>query len=488
MVMDISVETAPPRIDRASEPQRLSPVVLSGLVGVFEVMLSVSAALILLYLYLGMESSEELQRYNLAIVIATQVQFAAFSNARLYNVPVFRQPFQFAGRILFVWTALFAVLVILAFLTKTSETFSRVWVTGWYVGGYIAILSFRFVLAGMVKRWTRAGRLETRAVIVGADHRAERLIESLESSPQTDVRICGIFDDRSDRVGPRVRGYPVLGSIKTLVNFARVHRVDLLIVSLPITAERRIVEMVKQLYVLPVDIRLASHADSLRLAPHAYSYVGGVPMLEVARKPVADWDHVVKSIEDRVLSALFLLMSLPLFAMIAAAIKLDSKGPVFFKQKRYGFNNEMIEVYKFRTLKHEMTDANAEKLVGPGDPRVTGIGRFLRRTSLDELPQLITVLKGGMSIVGPRPHATAAKAGNRLYQEVADGYYARHRVKPGITGWAQVNGWRGDTDTEDKLLHRTEHDLFYIENWSLWFDLSIIMRTPWALLKGTNAH
>jgi lipopolysaccharide/colanic/teichoic acid biosynthesis glycosyltransferase len=135
-----------------------------------------------------------------------------------------------------------------------------------------------------------------------------------------------------------------------------------------------------------------------------------------------------------------------------------------------------------------MTDANAEKLVAPGDPRVTWVGRFLRRSSLDELPQLLTVVKGGMSVVGPRPHATAAKAGNRLYQEVADGYYARHRVKPGITGWAQINGWRGDTDTEEKLLRRTEHDLYYIENWSLWFDLSIILRTPWALIRGVNAH
>src|SRR5262249_54944125 len=156
----------------------------------------------------------------------------------------------------------------------------------------------------MMRHWTTIGRLETRVVIVGADERAEQLIASLEDAPDSDIRICGLFDDRTDRVADRVRGYPVLGSVKSLVNFARNRRVDLLIVALPITAERRIVEMVKQLYVLPVDIRLAAHADSLRLAPHAYSYLGGVPMLDVARRPVADWDLVVKAIEDRVLAAL----------------------------------------------------------------------------------------------------------------------------------------------------------------------------------------
>jgi len=203
---------------------------------------------------------------------------------------------------------------------------------------------------------------------------------------------------------------------------------------------------------------------------------------------VADWGYVLKAIEDRVLATLFLLIGLPIFAVIGALIKLDSNGPVFFKQKRYGFNNELIEVYKFRTLRQDMTDHNAERLVTADDPRVTRIGKFLRRTSLDELPQLISVLKGHMSIVGPRPHATAAKAGSRLYQEVVDGYYARHRVKPGITGWAQINGWRGETDTEEKIMRRTEHDLHYIDNWSIWLDLYIVARTPLALIRGLNAY
>jgi lipopolysaccharide/colanic/teichoic acid biosynthesis glycosyltransferase len=174
--------------------------------------------------------------------------------------------------------------------------------------------------------------------------------------------------------------------------------------------------------------------------------------------------------------------------LVALAIRLDSKGPVLFKQKRYGFNNELIEVFKFRSMYHAASDADAAKLVTKGDSRVTRVGRFIRRTSLDELPQFFNVLRGELSLVGPRPHATKAKAADQLYNDVVDGYFARHRVKPGITGWAQVNGWRGETDTAEKLQRRVEHDLYYIENWSLAFDLYILWRTPISLLKSENAY
>ena len=176
-------------------------------------------------------------------------------------------------------------------------------------------------------------------------------------------------------------------------------------------------------------------------------------------------------------------------AIIAIAIKLDSRDPVLFKQKRYGFKNELIEIYKFRSMYVDQCDATATKLVQKDDPRVTKVGAFIRKTSLDELPQLINVvLKGNLSLVGPRPHAIHAKAENRLYDEAVDGYFARHRVKPGITGWAQVNGWRGETNTQEKIQRRVEHDLSYIENWSVLFDLYILTLTPLALAKTENAY
>jgi len=209
----------------------------------------------------------------------------------------------------------------------------------------------------------------------------------------------------------------------------------------------------------------------------------------VLDKPITDWDVVTKWLFDKLVGSILLLLASPLMLMAAIAIKLDSRGPVFFKQKRYGFNNELIEVYKFRSMYVDKCDASASVLVSKGDARVTRVGAFLRRTSIDELPQLINVaIKGDLSLVGPRPHAVHAKAENRLYDEAVDGYFARHRVKPGITGWAQVSGWRGETDTHEKIQRRVEHDLAYIENWSVLFDLYILARTPLAVFNARNAY
>ena len=246
--------------------------------------------------------------------------------------------------------------------------------------------------------------------------------------------------------------------------------------------------MLRKLWVLPIDIRLAAHANRLRFRPRSYSYVGQVPVLDLFDKPIADWDVVIKLAFDKIVGALALLALSPVLLATAIAVKLDSPGPILFRQRRYGFNNELIEVYKFRSMYVDKTDAAAARLVTRDDPRVTRVGRFIRKASLDELPQLFNVVfKGNLSLVGPRPHAVHAKAADRQYDEVVDGYFARHRVRPGITGWAQVNGWRGETDTHEKIQQRVEHDLYYIENWSILFDLYILAVTPMALIKTKNA-
>ena len=213
-----------------------------------------------------------------------------------------------------------------------------------------------------------------------------------------------------------------------------------------------------------------------------------MPLIDIIDRPIADWSVVAKWLFDMSVGLMALVGLAPVMALVALAVKLDSSGPVLFRQKRYGFNNELIEVYKFRSMYVDQADANAARLVTKGDPRVTRVGRFIRKTSLDELPQLFNVLKGELSLVGPRPHALQAKAADRLYQDVVDGYFARHSVKPGITGWAQINGWRGETDTEEKTQKRVEHDLYYIDNWSVLFDLYILLKTPLALLRGENAY
>jgi exopolysaccharide biosynthesis polyprenyl glycosylphosphotransferase len=197
---------------------------------------------------------------------------------------------------------------------------------------------------------------------------------------------------------------------------------------------------------------------------------------------------VIKFVFDKIVGSLALIALSPVLILTALAIRLETPGPVLFKQKRYGFNNELIEVYKFRSMYADRLDATASKLVTRDDPRVTRVGRFIRKTSIDELPQLFNVVfKGDLSLVGPRPHAVQAKAADLQYDEVVDGYFARHRVKPGMTGWAQINGWRGETDTQEKIQQRVEHDLYYIENWSILFDLRILALTPISLVKATNA-
>jgi exopolysaccharide biosynthesis polyprenyl glycosylphosphotransferase len=212
-------------------------------------------------------------------------------------------------------------------------------------------------------------------------------------------------------------------------------------------------------------------------------------VLDVIDKPISDWNVVLKWLFDKSVALGAVLALSPLMIGIAIAIRLTSRGPILFRQKRYGFNNELIEIYKFRSMYADQTDAEAEKLVTRDDPRVTPVGRFIRKTSIDELPQLFNVLKGQLSIVGPRPHALQAKAADKLYHDAVDGYFARHKVKPGITGWAQVNGWRGETDTIEKLMGRVDHDLYYIEHWSILLDLYIVLLTPVALFgKSGNAY
>ena len=338
----------------------------------------------------------------------------------------------------------------------------------------------------MVRRWARSGRLVRRVIIVGGGREGESLVHALEHEADSDLRICGVFDDRGGERSPQVvAGIPKLGTVDDLVEFTRRTRVDLILVSLPLTAEERVLHMVRKLWVLPVDVRLAAHMSKLRFRPRAYSYIGNVPVLDIFDKPIADWNMVMKTVFDRVVGTLALIGLAPVMAVTALAIKLDSRGPVFFRQRRLGFNNEVIEVYKFRSLYHDKADPLARTVVTKDDPRVTRGGRFIRKTSLDELPQFINVLQGRMSVVGPRPHAVAH---TELYRKLIKGYMFRHKVRPGITGWAQVHGLRGETDTLEKMEQRIAYDLDYLRHWSLQLDLWIVLKTVLVVLDGRNAY
>lgn len=428
-------------------------------------------------------------RHHLAIIFGSALTLLFVQGFDGYQISSFRSYSFQLGRIVAAWSMVFAALAALAFYAGQGVPEDAPRLVRWYFAGLAIFAASRFVLTRLVLGWTRDGRLERRAVIVGGGRGAEELIRSLESQPGNDIRICGIFDDRTDDRSPAmVEGYPKLGTIPELVEFGRIVKLDMLIVTLPVSAAIRVQQMLHKLWVLPVDIRLSAHSDKLRFRPRNYTYEGSLPFIDVVDRPLADWDAVSKRVFDLVIGTLSLIALTPVMIATAIAIKATSKGPVFFRQKRFGFNNEVVSVWKFRSMYTDQCDAAAKVMVSKGDPRVTPVGRFIRKTSIDELPQLFNVLMGELSLVGPRPHAVNAQTENRMWDQVVDGYFARHKVKPGVTGWAQINGWRGEVDTPEKIRARVEHDVYYIENWSLLFDLKILMLTPIRLLNTENAY
>jgi len=485
------VATLPRLADfRATDTASLiSASVVRGCVRAADFLVTTLLGLAIAALYVNEPSVVLNPSYVLSLALTGLLTVAMFEVLKLYSTGAFSSVLSQMPRILLGWTAAVGLLVSALFFLKIGPELSRVWLALWFVSGTAALIAGRLVLSRLVRRWAREGRLFRRAAIYGSGPVAETLIADLEADTESDVRICGIFDDRADdRVAYAIAGYPRLGGIADLLGFCRRSRLDLVMVAVPVAAEQRLNSIVRRLAELPVEIKLPASATSLRFSPRTYSRVGSVAMIDVHDKPIADWGHVAKWVFDKTIAAAALVLLAPVMAVVAIAIKLESKGPVLFRQKRYGFNNELIEVFKFRSMYTDKCDAAAVRLVTKDDPRVTRIGRFIRKTSIDELPQLFNVLIGNLSLVGPRPHALQAKADNRLYDEVVEGYFARHKVKPGITGWAQINGWRGETDTEEKIRKRVEHDLYYIENWSVLLDLYILVKTPGSLLKTENAY
>ncbi len=363
------------------------------------------------------------------------------------------------------------------------------WIPYWVLLAICHLALSRLAAQVWARPRARQGRFRKRIAIVGGGKVAEDALHTLEVSRDMEIDIIGLFDDRDEARSPQaIRKHRKVGKISELAAYARGNRVDLIIVAIPLSAEARLLHILKRLWELPVDIRISGNASSLKFGSGTYTYIGRLPLLAMFDRPLTGWGLFLKNVFDRAIAAVAIVALAPVMLAVAAAIKLESPGPVIFRQKRYGFNNELIEVFKFRSMYANRCDAHAATLVSKDDPRVTRVGRFIRKSSLDELPQLFNVLTGQLSLVGPRPHATQAKAADRLYEQVVDGYFARHKVRPGITGWAQVNGWRGETDTREKIEQRVKYDLEYIDRWSLMLDISILARTPFALFKSENAY
>jgi len=464
-----------------------SPSIMAGIVALLDAAIIFGTGTLIFFLYLPDDYSI-FSFYLGAMVIIASMTLISFFNAGLYNFASFTRPESRIGKIVLLQSMLFSFILTLAFVFKITDEFSRVWTVTWFLSSLSLIVFLRICYYFILQKWGHEGKISRNIAVIGAEQHGIRLLEIIDQQKEPWMHVIGVFEDRFSRVPTRICNSPVLGTVNDLILYVREHRVDDVIIALPWSAEQRMQEIITKLEELPVDIRLSPDMVGFNLLNHSYSAYCGLPVLNISDKPISGWDCITKTIFDKSLSALILLMISPIMLFIALGIKLDSPGPIFFKQKRYGFNNQLIEVLKFRTMRTDMQDENAEKLTTTNDPRVTRFGAFLRRTSLDELPQFINVLRGEMSIVGPRPHATMAKAAGKLYQEQVSKYAVRHKVTPGITGWAQINGWRGETDTEEKIQKRVEYDIFYINNWSILLDIRIIFRTLFVFLNQKNAY
>jgi Undecaprenyl-phosphate glucose phosphotransferase len=427
-------------------------------------------------------------QYFLAMAASALLVGNLFSGLDLYSIRRLSNVPAQAGRIVIGWTGVVAVLLLAAFAAKVSSNFPRGWAILWYFWSLGLFIALRFAVFGVLSRWIAAGKLTRDVAVVGAGPHGRRLIEHLRQQGDGSCNIIGVWDERASRPLEPIHGVRVRGTVDDLIAYARQKPVDQIVVALPWAAEMRVMKVLKKLWELPVDIRLAPDMIGFRLAHCSYSQLGSVPVLNVFDRPLSEEKLLLKRLEDVVLALLMLAVFSPVMLLTALAIKLDSKGPVLFRQTRYGFNNQKIHVWKFRSMYVEDCSDVAPVQARADDPRVTRVGRIIRRTSIDELPQIFNVLSGVMSVVGPRPHPIGTRAENVLFEEAVAEYAARHRVKPGLTGWAQVNGWRGETDTIEKIRRRVDHDLYYIENWSLFLDIKIVLMTVFAVLRGKNAY
>jgi putative colanic acid biosysnthesis UDP-glucose lipid carrier transferase len=381
-------------------------------------------------------------------------------------------------RILAGWSVVIAVLLFLAYLTKSSSMFSRQVLITWFVSVPFVVFAAHYFIRKILQ--TEANNRT--AVIVGATPLGRQLATEMATSAGLGIKLIGFFDDNVLPASNSLEA-PILGKLEQLLDYVKSVRTNIVYIALPIEDSRYAYQIIDCLrdttaYFMP-DI---SAFDPLRLSVQS---INGVPAYEIYETPFADgFARLAKRASDIIIASIILLLISPLMTAIAILVKLTSPGPVFFKQRRYGLNGQEIVVYKFRSMT-VTEDGDKITQATRNDTRCTPIGKFLRSSSLDELPQFINVLQGRMSIVGPRPHAVAH---NEQYRKLISGYMLRHKVKPGITGWAQVNGYRGETNSLDKMARRVEYDLQYMSNWSLTFDLEIIFKTLITVLRDKNAY
>lgn len=436
-----------------------------------------------LYMILLAQQERITGHYLLLMIIVFFVGTYVYEQIDLHRTLRSGRFLAYSRDILLGWGVIVGVLVLIGHATGLSYEYSERALLIWFAVAPVALLFSHLAAHRLAITRSHAGELRS-ALIVGANEPAVKVSQRIGGNPYFYIDLKGYFDDRSeDRRAKGLAGQH-LGSLAELVPYVRQHNIKLLFISLPISAQPRILSLLEQLQDTTASIYFVPDIYTFELMQARLDHIGGVPVVGICETPFTGINGVVKRASDIVLAAAILVLLIPVLAVIAICVKMSSPGPIIFKQRRYGLNGEEIMVYKFRSMA-VCEDGNTIVQAKREDKRVTKLGGFLRRSSLDELPQFFNVLQGRMSIVGPRPHAVAH---NELYRKLIKGYMLRHKVKPGITGWAQVNGFRGETDTLEKMQSRIEYDLDYLRNWSLPLDLWIVIRTVREVLRRDNAY
>jgi putative colanic acid biosysnthesis UDP-glucose lipid carrier transferase len=431
------------------------------------------------------------QSFNTPYILLAAISFllvlSVFRALDLYRIGNGTPSRPLIYQVLTGWGVVVALLLSLGFVTKTTEDFSRLIFTTWVVAVPPLLFMAHTAVHYLVGSARASGKFARTAVIVGGSQVGHHLAEKIRRSPELGLRLQSCFNLKGSRHAQECEGYPpgysFTGTAADLAQYVQRHRTDIVYITLPLD-EAGLADLVAELQDTTACVYFVPNILMFNLMQARTQEVGGVPVIAIWETPFSGLQNDLKRVVDIVCATVALILFAPLMVSVAVAVKLSSPGPILFKQRRYGLNGQEILIYKFRSMT-VMEDGDVVRQATRNDQRITKVGAFLRRTSLDELPQFINVLQGRMSIVGPRPHAIAH---NELYRKLIDGYMLRHKVKPGITGWAQIHGFRGETDTLDKMKKRVDYDLEYFTNWSLALDLQIIFRTLFVFFKSNNAY
>jgi putative colanic acid biosynthesis UDP-glucose lipid carrier transferase len=428
------------------------------------------------------------EQYQLLSTLAFILTLLVFRAAQLYRPWRGVDFLRLGQRVLLAWIIVTSLLLALGFVTKTTAYFSRGVLLPWIFLTPVVLLGMRLLVYKSLGFLRSYGRNTRTAVIAGAGSLGQHLARSLVDLPWLGIRFLGFFDDQKVKEKINLAGGlgdpPILGDLESMVSFVRDHQVNIVYLALPLRAEARVREIIEKLQDTTASVYFAPDVFLYSLFQSSLTDLRGIPLISLWETPFFGVNAMLKRVLDVILASILLVGAAPLFLILALGVKLTSPGPVFFKQRRYGLEGEEIRIFKFRTMSVCEDGANITQ-VKRDDPRLTPFGKFLRRTSLDELPQLFNVLQGRMSIVGPRPHAVAH---NEFYRQRLPRYMLRHKVRPGITGLAQVNGFRGETETLEKMEQRLAYDLEYLRRWSLWLDMKLICQTVWKTISDKNAY